>query len=175
MCADRNHQCLGKGNTSNTFSASCFCLWHQWNAPLHKKNIGYVWGHLNLALLFQLPMEKGLPYSKVLGSSEWPGRSISLTRIPAGWLLPCPIALISTVLGIFSSRFQPEDLRLTWDLKRVFTSVDFPSPLWPENCKEEAYNICHSPRMEADRKNRARMKKCCRYLPVLYRVSFQIG
>lgn len=42
---------------------------------------------------------------------------------------PCPIALISTVLGIFSSRFQLEALRLTWDLKSVLTSVDLPSPL----------------------------------------------
>lgn len=45
------------------------------------------------------------------------------------WPSPCPIALISTVLGIFSSRFQLEALRLTWDLKRVLTSVDLPSPL----------------------------------------------
>lgn len=54
---------------------------------------------------------------------------------PLPWPLPCPMALISTVLGIFSSRFQPEDLRLTWDLNKVLTSVDFPSPLWPRKKK----------------------------------------
>jgi hypothetical protein len=38
-------------------------------------------------------------------------------------------ALISTVLGIFSSRAQPALRLLTWDLKSVFSRVDFPSPL----------------------------------------------
>lgn len=37
-----------------------------------------------------------------------------------------------TVLGIRSSWPGWEDLRLTLDLKRVFTIVDFPSPLCPE-------------------------------------------
>jgi hypothetical protein len=49
--------------------------------------------------------------------------------------------LISTVLGIFSSRFQLEALRLTWDLKSVLTSVDLPSPLWPAARQEEEKKV----------------------------------
>lgn len=45
---------------------------------------------------------------------------------------PWDTALISTVLGIFSSRAHPALLLLTWDLNKVFTRVDFPRPLWPE-------------------------------------------
>lgn len=63
-------------------------------------------------------------------------------------LSPCPIALISTVLGIFSSRFQLEAFRLTWDLKSVLTSVDLPSPLWPaarEKETEKGRQAAHLP------------------------------
>lgn len=40
--------------------------------------------------------------------------------------------LISMVLGILSSGFGCTDLRLTFDLKRVFIRVDFPRPLCPD-------------------------------------------
>lgn len=46
--------------------------------------------------------------------------------------LPWETDLMSTVLGIFSSRAHPALFLLTWDLNKVFTSVDFPRPLWPD-------------------------------------------
>lgn len=46
--------------------------------------------------------------------------------------LPWVMDWSCTVLGMRSSWPGCEDLRLTLDLKRVFTMVDFPSPLCPE-------------------------------------------
>lgn len=157
MCADRNHQCLGKGNTSNTFSASCFCLWHQWNAPLHKKNIGYVWGHLNLALLFQLPMEKGLPYSKVLGlfwmtrqkhqPHPHPSR-LALTvsnsfdlHCLGDLLLPVPAWRFAAYLGFEEGVHQCRlsQPTLTWELQRG-SLQHLPQPNNGSRQKEQSQN-----------------------------------
>lgn len=47
--------------------------------------------------------------------------------------------LISMVLGIFSSAVPRKDLRLTFDLKSVFISVDFPKPLWPVHMQNNTH------------------------------------
>lgn len=62
------------------------------------------------------------------------GRSFSpwlVGHVPVVVTLPWVTDCSCTVLGMRSSWLGCEALRLTLDLKRVFTIVDFPSPLCP--------------------------------------------
>lgn len=72
---------------------------------------------------------------------NWVGECIiSFLKIemPSAWrraYSPWDTDLISTVLGILSSRDHPALLLLTCDLNKVLTRVDLPRPLWPDGEK----------------------------------------